>query len=250
MTISYGPWPTEPLLLLFGFVPQHNPHDALVLFSNLQHMAECWLDMVSSSSSSSSGGDVAGSPAAAARVAADPVFADMLQQQLSATEVSAGLQQQQQQQANGPPGFRDLGLSAASAADARLSAGLQVLQRAVEAAVQQGCDASKQQQQLAASVPGVVRYRLQQLAQQLEASVKAQGSSSGGQEQTEVDEASISYSTSAEHRSLIAAYCSSKAQLSRHLLQRLYHFEGYSVAVRAFKRVGDNRGIRSSRDTS
>lgn len=48
VTISYGAWPAEAFFLLFGFVPQPNPHDAVVLFSTLQdlldHYYQCLKD--------------------------------------------------------------------------------------------------------------------------------------------------------------------------------------------------------------
>jgi anthranilate/para-aminobenzoate synthase component II len=116
----------------------------------------------------------------------------------------------------------------------RLSAGLQLLQQAVGAAIEQwhGQGVRKQQQHqqeesaqlqkgLKQQVPAVVQHRLAVLAQQLEASAAAATYSSSGGEQTEVVDDTISYSTSAEHRSLIAAYCSSKAKLARQLLARL-----------------------------
>lgn len=251
MTISYGPWPTEPLLLLFGFVPQHNPHDSLVLFSNLQHMADCWLEMLSdsSTSSSSSGSGAADKSnamvsaavsAALSSMVADSAFAELLQEEISLHDDAAVDGVQQQQQASGPPGFRDLALSAGSVSDVRLSAGIQVLQGAVGAAVQQWCsqaDSSQQSQQeqhmgqlireLKGGVPAVVRYRLQQLARELGASAAAaaaegnSSNSSGKDEQTEAVDDFISYSTSAEHRSLIDAYCSSKAELAKQLLAKM-----------------------------
>lgn len=230
--ISYGPWPTEPLLLLFGFVPQHNPHDSLVLFSDLEHMADCFLEAVASSATQGSPGDLAaaagGSSAAsagAAAAAADPAFAERLHEQLSAAEVAAG--GQQQQQAVGPPGYRDLTLT-----DTRLRAAVQMLHKAVSAAAEQWCaqmngvdqqqqqQAEAVQQELGARTSGVVRFRLQQLAQQLEEAA-TQASKSSSEEQVEVVDEHISYRSSAEHRHLIAAYCSSKAQLARQLLAKL-----------------------------
>ena len=40
VSISYGPWPNDVFYLFFGFVPDHNPHDSLVLFTDLQEMVE------------------------------------------------------------------------------------------------------------------------------------------------------------------------------------------------------------------
>jgi flagellar hook-basal body complex protein FliE len=226
VTISYGPWPTEPLLLLFGFVPQHNPHDSLVLFSDLQHIAHCWLEMLSSSSGS-------GSADQRLRLGADPAFAELLHEQLTVAEEAAAAADGNgtQQQTGGPAGFRDLALSAGATADVRLSAGLQLLQQAVGAAAEQwhihGVSNPQQQEELAQlqkgwkqQVPAVVQHRLQDLAQQLEVSAAA-ATDSSGDEQTDVVDDSMRYTTSAEHRSLIAAYCSSKAKLARQLLARL-----------------------------
>jgi hypothetical protein len=41
VTISYGDWPNDVLLLFFGWVPEltENPHDSVVLFSNLRELA-------------------------------------------------------------------------------------------------------------------------------------------------------------------------------------------------------------------
>jgi hypothetical protein len=274
VTISYGPWPSEPLLLLFGFVPDHNPHDSLVVFSDVQHMAECWLEMMGSSiegsstqqqqqqqqatadgdggasraragagSAGSIAGAGAGAAAAAHAVVACPVFAERLLEQVAAAEAAAaeagaaaaeaGAAAAQQQAR--PPGFRDLTLYASSAADIRLSAALQLLQTALGATVEQWMsrddvqmqqkqqlDVSVSTQQLAAKVPAVVGYRLQQLLQQLEVAAcdAADVASNSSEEQLEVVDEHMSYRTSQEHRALIAAYCQSKALLARKLLSK------------------------------
>jgi hypothetical protein len=44
--ISYGNWPAEPFLLLWGFTPQPNPADAVVVFSSLKEMAACYFDFL------------------------------------------------------------------------------------------------------------------------------------------------------------------------------------------------------------
>lgn len=210
--ISYGPWPTEPLLLLFGFVPSNNPHDSLVLFSDLQHIASCWLEMVRSSSSSE----------AVSLVLSDPRFEEALQEQLAAAEAQQLEQQQQQQKTGGPPGFRDLTLYSSAAADPRLTTGLQLLQSAVAAAASQaGADGKFNRQLQDSVVPGVVRFRLQQLVQQLEqaaAEVEAASVDVDGDEEVVDADLGIAYQASAQHRSLIADYCSSKAHLARRLL--------------------------------
>lgn len=38
--ISYGNWPNDVFLLFFGFVPPHNPHDAVVLFNSAEELVE------------------------------------------------------------------------------------------------------------------------------------------------------------------------------------------------------------------
>lgn len=49
VTISYGPWPNDPFFLYFGFVPEGNPNDAVVLFDEVGDVAACAarLDMMS-----------------------------------------------------------------------------------------------------------------------------------------------------------------------------------------------------------
>jgi hypothetical protein len=44
--ISYGSWPAEPFLLLWGFTPQPNAADAVAVFSSLQDMAACYFDQL------------------------------------------------------------------------------------------------------------------------------------------------------------------------------------------------------------
>jgi hypothetical protein len=180
-------------------------------------------------------------------MAADPLFAQLMEQQLQAAEAArhaaAGAgsggqddaEQQQQQQQPQPPGFRDLTVYASLAADARMAAAQELLQQAVAAAVgmwqNQSSEALQQprgQEALQALVPAVLPYRLQQLAQQLEASAAAaaaaaatavaSASTRGSGEQLEGEDGWISYRTAEAHRDLIKAYCSSKAQLARQLL--------------------------------
>lgn len=40
VTISYGKWPNDVFLLLFGFIPKGNEYDGLVLFQNLDEIVE------------------------------------------------------------------------------------------------------------------------------------------------------------------------------------------------------------------
>ena len=46
VTISYGPWPNDVFYLFFGFVPDDNPHDTIVMFHDLQEMVELYDDLV------------------------------------------------------------------------------------------------------------------------------------------------------------------------------------------------------------
>jgi hypothetical protein len=40
VTISYGAWPNDVLLLFFGFVEEGNPHDTVELFADLEELAD------------------------------------------------------------------------------------------------------------------------------------------------------------------------------------------------------------------
>ncbi|DBA72040.1 TPA: hypothetical protein ACH3X2_010775 [Trebouxia sp. C0005] len=42
VTISYGDWPNDVFLLFFGFLPEGNQHDSVVLFDTLQDLAQCY----------------------------------------------------------------------------------------------------------------------------------------------------------------------------------------------------------------
>lgn len=46
VTISYGDWPNDVFLLFFGFVPDHNQHDAVVLFHSLEDLVNCYQALV------------------------------------------------------------------------------------------------------------------------------------------------------------------------------------------------------------
>jgi hypothetical protein len=39
VTISYGAWPNDIFFIFFGFVPERNPHDSVVLFDGLADVA-------------------------------------------------------------------------------------------------------------------------------------------------------------------------------------------------------------------
>lgn len=43
VTISYGNWPNDVFLLFFGFLPDNNQHDAVVLFHTLEELVSCYL---------------------------------------------------------------------------------------------------------------------------------------------------------------------------------------------------------------
>ncbi|KAL6765411.1 hypothetical protein V8C86DRAFT_797283 [Haematococcus lacustris] len=78
ITISYGAWPDAAFCLLFGFVPQVNPHNSCCLFPTVLHMARSLASMLmhlseptpapASSAQSTTRGD--STPAAAAAPAA------------------------------------------------------------------------------------------------------------------------------------------------------------------------------------
>jgi len=42
VTISYGDWPNDVFLLFFGFLPEGNQHDSVVLFDALQDLVHCY----------------------------------------------------------------------------------------------------------------------------------------------------------------------------------------------------------------
>ena len=46
VTISYGNWPNDVFLLFFGFVPDSNQHDAVVLFPSLHELVSCYQAIV------------------------------------------------------------------------------------------------------------------------------------------------------------------------------------------------------------
>ncbi|KAL3131038.1 hypothetical protein ABBQ38_000356 [Trebouxia sp. C0009 RCD-2024] len=46
VTISYGDWPNDVFLLFFGFLPDNNQHDAVVLFHTLEDLVICYQAVV------------------------------------------------------------------------------------------------------------------------------------------------------------------------------------------------------------
>ena len=49
VTISYGAWPNDVFLLFFGFLPEQNEHDAVVLFHSLPDLIACYNRMLQQS---------------------------------------------------------------------------------------------------------------------------------------------------------------------------------------------------------
>ncbi|KAF6251907.1 hypothetical protein COO60DRAFT_577679 [Scenedesmus sp. NREL 46B-D3] len=204
--ISYGNWPAEPFLLLFGFVPQPNPHDCITLFGSLQHMADCYLEcchaMLQAAAGSSCSEQQSSSTATAAQqLLQSAAFCAEVAQQVTSLEEQLQQQQQQQQQelgasAGGPGGFRDMIVNA-SGVDGRLAAALAGIHEAVAAAaaaVQQDAGNSSSSegglqdsprvaaatglQQLHLPLGAVLLHRLQQVVCELEHGSTAAGSSS------------------------------------------------------------------------
>lgn len=46
VTISYGNWPNDVFLLFFGFLPDNNQHDAIVLCHGLADLVQCYQALV------------------------------------------------------------------------------------------------------------------------------------------------------------------------------------------------------------
>jgi hypothetical protein len=207
--ISYGNWPAEPFLLLFGFVPQPNPHDCIALFSSLQHMADCYLECCSAAlkaaatagSSSSSGQQGTSATAAAQQLLQSEGFRDAYAQQVESIEQVLQQQQEDSAVAGGPGGFRDMIVNA-SGVDGRLAAALSHIHQAAAAAAAAAAEAQQQDgsssssssetgaseeaeaaaaaaavHQLQLPLGAVLQHRLQQVAEQLEQS-RDQSSSS------------------------------------------------------------------------
>uniref|UniRef100_A0A383V998 SET domain-containing protein n=1 Tax=Tetradesmus obliquus TaxID=3088 RepID=A0A383V998_TETOB len=251
--ISYGSWPAEPFLLLFGFVPQPNPFDCITLFSSMQHMADCYLACCAAAlqaadgSSSDGAQQCGGATTAAQQLLQSPAFSAEFKQQVERIEQKL-LQQQEAAggAAGGPGGFHDLIVNA-SGVDGRLSAALSGMHEAVAAAaaavpqsaggissrsagvLQDGAAvgavaAAVQQLQLPLGV--VLLHRLQQVTGEIEQKSSSSSSSSassvlpqactaaGGDD---VEDSSC-YEASAAHTELIQQYCSSKAALARQLI--------------------------------
>jgi hypothetical protein len=252
--ISYGNWPAEPFLLLFGFVPQPNPHDCITLFSSLQHMAHCYLECCAAAlqaaetagSSSSSAQQGTAAAAAARQLLQSQRFRETYAQQVESIEDQL---QQQQQREGGPGGFRDMIVNA-SGVDGRLATALSYIHQAVAAAAaaqQEGgsnrssssdtgaleapeaAAAAAAVQQLQLPLGAVLQHRLQQVVEQLERSREQSSIGSiqlpglqqeGDAAAADDDENSDCYTESAAHGELIKQYCSSQAALARQLAGR------------------------------
>jgi hypothetical protein len=253
--ISYGNWPAEPFLLLFGFVPQPNPHDCIPLFSSLQHMADCYLECCDAAlqTAARAGGNSAQQGPAAATAARQLLQSERLRDTYAHQVESIEDQLQQQQQEGGPGGYRDMIVSA-SGVDGRLAAALSYMHQAVavaaaEAQQERGSSSSGSSERGGSEEPGaaaaaavvqqlqlplgaVLQHRLQQAVEQLEHSRDQTSSSSSSVpssrlQQQDIDAASADgdgnsscYTESAAHRELIEQYCSSKAALARQLAGR------------------------------
>jgi hypothetical protein len=251
--ISYGNWPAEPFLLLFGFVPQPNPHDSITLFSSLQHMADCYLgccaaalQAAAGAGSSGTGQQGAAAATAAKQLLQSEAFAAVFAQQVDSIEEQVLQQQESGTSTGGPGGFRDMIVNA-SGIDGRLATALSYIHQAVAvgaaAAVQQDAgsssDTAAQQQQPGAAstaavqqlqlpLGAVLQHRLKKVVEQLE---RSRGNSSrsiqrpGVQQQQQQGDAAVDadgeesgcYTESAAHTELIQQYCSSKAALAQQL---------------------------------
>jgi len=79
VTISYGAWPNDLFFLLFGFVPDNNPHDAVVLFDGAEEALRFLNDTAEQSGAPHWKGDgLAGSMEAAAEALAEVDFSRLL----------------------------------------------------------------------------------------------------------------------------------------------------------------------------
>jgi hypothetical protein len=121
--ISYGSWPAEPFLLLWGFVPQPNPADAVVVFSSLQEMAACYFDCLKVKLTAA--GD-------AGQLLQFQPLHEATQQQIEKLETSSGSR------------FANMTVDA-TGIDGRLKAAMSVLHGAVAAAAAAAASVLKQQ---------------------------------------------------------------------------------------------------------
>lgn len=212
-------------------MPQDNPHDSLVLFTDLQHAAAVLLECAAALPAAMHTNEAAAAAAAAAEVAR--AFAGHLPQAVADAEAESSSSPSLDAAAlEGPPGFRDLSISPSASvgnkatADRRMGRAVQLLQQAVLAAAAAVAGVGQPQQAVAVGhlqqlvSEALLPFRLQQLAEQLEAAAAAVDCQGAAGEPEVAGSAGISYSPSFEHRQLIAAYCSSKAQLARQLLPR------------------------------
>lgn len=263
--ISYGSWPAEPFLLLWGFVPLQNPNDSVTVYSSLQHMAACYLDCLADRLKAAS--LTAHFPAH--HLLNDARYLEALERQVLAAE-EWSKDQQPGALSSSSVGFRSMTVDA-SGIDRRLKGALQVLHAAVAAAAaavlqeagsNHSCGpSSSSSPSAAATLPPALKkqgevtpdpnevqlaaavkqlqvplgellvHSLLQLAEQLEGNC-----TTVQQQQCTVDNAPVGSTTacassiimhtpSAEHAELIRAYCSSKAALARQLAS------GYPIRI-------------------
>jgi hypothetical protein len=164
VSISYGPWPAEVFTTLFGFVPTPNPHDQLVLYTNLlalaQQVCQLLLQQLQSSvaatagtltsTNNSSSSEAAAAPQQPVENAAEDTYRQLLEQVL--TQTQPGWEQQLQEQLQSAAAAADGGSSATGAPqqqqfirlvataeglDARLGAAYQVVMSAVADVLQE-----------------------------------------------------------------------------------------------------------------
>ena len=86
VTISYGNWPNDVFLLFFGFLPDNNRHDAVVLFHSLDGLVHCYQALAHQQQNKASSQQQAEQPL------------QQEQQQLLQQTASKDLKQQHQQQ--------------------------------------------------------------------------------------------------------------------------------------------------------
>jgi len=134
--ISYGAWPAEPFLLLFGFVPQPNPYDSIIVHSNLQHMAACYLQCLAGklqAQASSSGTCHNEALLAAQNLVADDALSELVKQRIAEIETTGTGQEPHQGEGGAPQaagGFNNMTVEP-RAVDPRLKVTHQMVQAVI-----------------------------------------------------------------------------------------------------------------------
>jgi hypothetical protein len=142
ISISYGAWPAEPFLLLFGFVPQPNPYDSIIVHSNLQHMAACYLQCLAGklqAQASSSGTCHNEALLAAQNLVADDSFSELVKQRIADIEMTGTGQEPHQGEGGAPQaagGFNNMTVEP-RAVDPRLKVAHQMVQSVIADAAAQ-----------------------------------------------------------------------------------------------------------------